>query len=153
MQCAWQSMRLARAASAGVSAGVPLLTKKFLDSVGEPMWEIRHRRIGHGARPGDARALRDSERRDEVMERRAGRGRAREDGLALQLAARNLPWSPNSITPATDLATVCTLHSRRRRCSRDVWRWEVESWRDRRASCVFCEIKIGEYAVSYALRQ
>ena len=36
------------------------------------MWEIRHRRIGHGVRAGDgdARALRETERRDEVIERR-----------------------------------------------------------------------------------
>ena len=104
-----------------------LLTKKFLDSVGEPMWEIRHRRrIGHGARDGDgdARALRESERRDEVIERRFEGDRERMGwaGLALKLAARNLPRIPLSITPATDLATVRSLHSRRRRCNWDVRR-------------------------------
>ena len=103
-----------------------LLTKKFLDSVGEPMWEIRHRRIGHGVRAGDgdARALRESERRDEVIGRRVAGDRERVGwaGLALKLAARNLPWSPLSTTPATDLATVCSLHSSRRRCNWDVRR-------------------------------
>ena len=128
----WQGVRLARAAAAAQESALclSLLTKKFLDSVGEPMWEIRHRRIGHGARDGDARALRESERRDEVIERE----RMEWDGLALKLAARNLPWSPLSTTPATDLATVCTLHSRRRRCSRDVRTWEVGEVGGRRVS-------------------
>ena len=79
----WQGVRLARAAAAAQESALclSLLTKKFLDSVGEPMWEIRHRRcIGHGARDGDARALRESERRDEVMERIVAGERERMEG-------------------------------------------------------------------------
>ena len=92
----WQGVRLARAAAAAQESALclSLLTKKFLDSVGEPMWEIRHRRrIGHGARDGDgdARALRESERRDEVIERRFEGDRERMGWAGIEASGQESP--------------------------------------------------------------
>ena len=57
------------------------------------MWEIRHRRIGHGARAGDgdARALRESERRDEVIERRVAGDRERMGWAGIEASGPESP--------------------------------------------------------------